>query len=171
MENRKKTKAEYARRRAAFAKKARGQAAIEFMSYMSFFLVLFVISVVIFVEQQQTDVSAKRTEFASEIASRFAQRINFALYAGDGFSGNFTIPQTVLTMPYNVRVMSNRQVFVDWTDAGKSYGVSYPINTNSVSAGAGTTTGSAGTLSWVAINATMGEFKVNNVGGVLKLSQ
>ncbi|MBM3230029.1 hypothetical protein FJZ26_06365, partial [Candidatus Parvarchaeota archaeon] len=60
--------------RLADAERCRGgQAAIEFISYLSFFLVLFAVSVILFIDQQRADVIEKRTMLADEVASRFAE--------------------------------------------------------------------------------------------------
>ncbi len=151
-------------------KSKKGQAALEFLSYMSFFMVLFVISVLLFADQQMTEISNNKMMLAQETANRMAQRINFVLDAGDGFMAKFDLPKDILTQKYDIRVINDpyRQVFLNWTEKdGTTQAVAAPINSGSIHAG--TNVVQSGGAIW--LNSSRGEFKITNSKGNLTFYQ
>lgn len=153
----------------------KGQAALEFLSYMSFFMVLFVVTILLFASQQITEISSNKLLVAQETANFMAQRINFVLDGGNGFSAKFDMPKDILTQKYDMRVLSDpyRQVYINWTENdGTQVAISAPINTGAILAGAEITTISNpddGIGIW--LNASRGEFKITNSNGELTFVQ
>jgi len=153
----------------------KGQAALEFLSYMSFFMVLFVITILLFANQQITEISGNKLLVAQETANFMAQRINFVLDGGDGFSAKFSLPHDILTQRYDIRVLGGNytQVYINWTENdGKQVAISAPINTGAINAGAEVsliTNPDDGTGIW--LNSSRGEFKITNSKGNLTFVQ
>ncbi|HQT45378.1 MAG TPA: hypothetical protein PLO51_05340 [Candidatus Micrarchaeota archaeon] len=149
----------------------KGQAALEFMSYMGFFMILFVITVLMFADQQTAEISNNKMMLAQETANQMADRINFVLNGGDGFAAKFEVPETILTQKYTMRIYGGNytQVFLNWTEKdGRVQAVSAPINTGALKAGMGVSADALGTIT---LNASMGEFKVTNTNGNLTFYQ
>ncbi len=144
----------------------RGQAAVEFFTYIGFFMLVFVGASFIFIQQQGQEL--KRTEFlfAKEVGSQFADDVNFALASGDGFSGNFTCPKTIMDRRYNVTFTSSGFVYITWNGTGGEATYAYALNT-----------GNFEPKEWsdgvarTHIDVSKGYFVLENVDGNLTVSQ
>jgi len=114
---------------------AKAQAAPEFLLYISFFLLLFIILSALFYTQQADELSQKEGLIAREVASQYADSANFALRAGDTFTGKFHFPTDVLGMEYNLSFAngSSGYVYILWQSEDGSYkSYSSPLSTGSI---------------------------------------
>ncbi len=92
-----------------------GQAGIEFMFLVILALIIFSVF--------YTDLSSRQADFleykisreAEFISDKIAYNINIAFASSDGYSANFTIPQTIMGSSYNTTV-ENNSIFVKWSN-------------------------------------------------------
>ncbi len=113
----------------------RGQAAPEFLLFISFFLLLFIILSALFYTQQADELSQKEGLIAREVVQQYADSANFALRAGDTFTGKFHFPTDVLGMAYNLSFAngSSGYVYLLWQSGDGSYkSYSSPLSTGSI---------------------------------------
>lgn len=98
----------------------RGQAATEFLTFASFFLLLFLVLTAVFYNQQSVEISQKQSLLARELASQYADSANFALRAGNSFRGTFNFPTEILGRPYTVTFSNGTSGFayVSWESPG-----------------------------------------------------
>jgi len=86
----------------------RGQAAIEVLVYMGFFMMIFVSLSVMFLSQINQDVVQREYRLSQSIAAQIADDVNTAQLAGPGFNATFPIP----------RQISGRNYFLNFSDQG-----------------------------------------------------
>jgi len=93
--------------------KALGQSSIEFMSFISFSLLMLVI-LLSAVTMKQNQVSMRSNNMDGQMAGQnVAFQVEMALSQGEGYSRQFTLPNRIAGEPYNVRVI-NSTLVVDW---------------------------------------------------------
>jgi len=165
-------------KRAGSSETQRGQAAAEFMAYAAFFLMFFTLSTAYFVDQQTGEVRNRELQFAKEAGSQYADYVNFAVAAGDGFQGRFTVPTNILGRTYDARFGSDGFVYVNWTDNVGDFYYAYPLNTKNVTMAAGAppaymkiTTPPGGSITYVDITETRGAMTLINNGGQIFINQ
>jgi len=96
-------------------KNRKGQVGIEFMMLVLFILIVFAIFYL--------DISSKQIEFreykmsreAEYIADSIAYQFNIAFAESDGFSMNFTLPNSIVDADYNISI-EDRIIYVIWND-------------------------------------------------------
>ena len=106
----------------ATANYLKAQAAVEMLSYASFFLFVFVVAVAVFFQIQTQELSRAETAYAQEVAYGFANQIRTAYIAGNGFEERVTIPKDILNKPYTLSISRNQNptgtetgfVYVEW---------------------------------------------------------
>jgi hypothetical protein len=146
------------------AEHQRGQAAVEFFTYVGFFLLVFVGASFLFIQQQGQELKRNEFLFAKEIGSQFADDINFALASGDGFSGNFTCPKTIMDRQYNVTFTSSGFAYVSWNGTGGEATYAYALNTGDFEPKA---TGAGDPVARTGIDVSKGYFTLQNVNGTI----
>ncbi len=111
----------------------KGQAAVEFYTFLSLFIFMFGYVSYTFLTQSSLIASQMRQEVGNEVASSYANMINLAVSGGDGFYGSFRIPsKKVMDTSYRVNITSNvLGVFV--TANGRNYVFIKPTTASSVS--------------------------------------
>jgi len=155
-----------------FLKKA--QAAVEVLSYGSFFLLIFVVAVAIFFQMQSQELSRSEYAYAQQTAYQFADQIQIAFVAGSGFWEVVRIPPELLGKNYNFVVSRSYGqqainetgfVYVNWGN-GKS--VSAPTVTTSYEVSP-VSSGQIyyGTNNFVEINNTAGCVNISNSEGTI----
>lgn len=82
----------------------KAQSAIEVISYGAFFLVLFIATIAILLQQQNQGLIRAENAFAQEVAFSIADSIHTAFVAGPGFSQIVKLPKDVLGKPYNISI-------------------------------------------------------------------
>lgn len=116
----------------------KGQAALEFYIYAGAFLFFLGLIGLIFVNMALSDTGQKESELAFEVGGQYADMINFALIAGDGFQGAFYPPKTINGKYYTAYFgnMTTREVTgfvlvsIENTELSKAY--TYPLNTKNI---------------------------------------
>ncbi len=90
---------------------AKGQAAVEVLVYLGFFLLVFVSLSMMFMLQINQDIIQREYLLSRQVAAQVAVEVDMALEAGPGFNATFPVPTQVAGQPYAL-------VF---TDAGSLY--------------------------------------------------
>jgi len=107
---------------------ARGQAAVEVLSYAAFFFLVFVSAVAVFLSVQGQELARAQNAYAQEIAYGLADSVHTAFVAGPGFSQTLSLPRDILGRPYSVSISRSLDassaatgfVYVEWQSGGKS---------------------------------------------------
>jgi uncharacterized protein (UPF0333 family) len=117
----------------------KGQAALEFYMYAAALVLFIGIISLIFLNMGFDESEQREIELVYEIGGSYADMINFALVAGDGFQGKFYVPKEINNMPYKAsfgnELTSQVSGFVTIEYQG-SKGIrtySYPLNTKNIS--------------------------------------
>ena len=105
----------------------------------SFFLLVFVASVAIFLQQESQGLSRAESAYAQQIAGSFADSIQTAFVAGPGFSQQVSIPRDLLGKPYKIQVSYGPSaastetgfVYVEWQGASGDASLSAPDDNDS----------------------------------------
>lgn len=154
----------------------KAQAAVEVLSYGSFFLLIFVVAVAIFFQMQSQELSRSEYAYAQQTAYQLADQIQVAFVAGPGFWETVRIPSDLLGKDYNFVVSrsygqqaSNETgfVYVNWGN-GKS--VSAPTITTAYEVSL-----SSPEIHYdgqfVNISGTAGCLNISNSGGTIKFKK
>ena len=116
----------------------RAQASVEMLSYLAFFLLVFVAVMSTFLFLQSQENARAENAYAKEIAFSFSDSIQRAFMAGDGFSQSVDISPTLLGKPYTIAVshaialpISSQTglVYVWWNSPGQTGSFSAPTVT------------------------------------------
>jgi hypothetical protein len=113
----------------------RAQAAPEFLLFISFFILLFIILSALFYRQQSDELTQKESLIARELVQQYADAANFALRTGDTFTGRFNFPSEILGRSYNLTFAngSSGYVYVFWQSEDGGYSsYSSPLSTGSI---------------------------------------
>lgn len=117
----------------------KAQAAIEMLSYATFFLFIFVTAVAIFIFIESQENSRAENAYAQQIAYGFAESIQTTFIAGDGFEQTVRLPSDLLGKPYLLMVSKGESpqisqtglVYVSWDAADRGGSFSAPtVTTN-----------------------------------------
>lgn len=82
----------------------KAQSAIEVISYAAFFLLIFIATMGVLLQQQNQGLIRAENAFAQELAFSIADSIHTAFVAGPGFSQIVKLPNDVLGTPYNISI-------------------------------------------------------------------
>ena len=88
--------------------RVRGQAAIEVLVYMGFFMLVFVSLSVMFLSQIGQDVVQREYRLSQSISAQIADDVDTAQLAGPGFNATFPVP----------RQISRRNYMLNFSDQG-----------------------------------------------------
>lgn len=91
------------------------QVGIEFMMLVIFIFTIFTVFYLNLSSSQQDFIAYKESREAEYISDKVACRINIAFAESDGFSANFTLPDTLMNYPYNITIEEDL-IFVEWND-------------------------------------------------------
>ncbi len=160
------------------------QAAVEVLSYASFFLLVFVAAVALFLQLQGQELSRAQYAFAQQVAFQFADNIKVAFVAGPGFSQTVSMPPLLLGKNYTITVSRPSSetpggyqadtetgfVYVEWQSSSGTASVSAPTLTTSYDfvRCAGITSNTQGFV--VIIPSQAGPFRMYNLGGTIKFA-
>lgn len=89
-----------------------GQASIEILVYVGFFLLVFVIINLFFILQVSQDISQRQYVLAQSSAAQVAEDLQLALAAGPGFAYNFSIPASIGGKPYSINITNASSIYV-----------------------------------------------------------
>lgn len=89
----------------------KGQAAVEVLVYLGFFLLVFVSLSTMLMLQLGQDITQREYMLSQEIASQISSYIDIALAAGPGFNATFDLPPQITGQDY----------IINFTDAGSVY--------------------------------------------------
>lgn len=93
--------------------KLKGQSSIEFMSFVSFSLLILVI-LMSAVTMKQNQVNMRSNNMDGQMTGQnVAFQVEMALAQGEGYSRTFILPNRIAGEPYSVRVI-NTTLVVDW---------------------------------------------------------
>jgi len=108
---------------------AKGQAAVEFYSYLIFFLLIFTVSVWIYYDYVGKATEQKQYKLVEQVAAHYAMPIDMAVRFGDGYNGYFKPVKNPLVKVNNVWYDSGF-VTINWTSvrSAENY-YSYPMLT------------------------------------------
>ncbi|MFA5108058.1 MAG: hypothetical protein WC492_00825 [Candidatus Micrarchaeia archaeon] len=98
----------------AFAK--RGQASVEIMVYLGFFMLMFVFFSLFIISDFNNEVQQRKFLMAKETANQIADYANFVLEAGPGTAANFSIPSNINGKDYNLTFTSSGWMYVNVQD-------------------------------------------------------
>ncbi|VVB56926.1 Uncharacterised protein [uncultured archaeon] len=80
----------------------RGQAAIEVLVYMGFFMLVFVSLSVMFLSQIGQDVVQREYRLSQSVSAQIADDVNTAQLAGPGFNATFPVPRQISGRNYSL---------------------------------------------------------------------
>lgn len=93
--------------------KLKGQSSIEFMSFVSFSLLILVILMsAVTMKQNQVNMRSNNMD-GQMVGQNVAFQVEMALVQGEGYSREFILPSRIAGDPYRVRVI-NSTLVVDW---------------------------------------------------------
>lgn len=160
------------------ARKSKGQAAVEFLAYATFFMFFFAFSTYYFASQQEGELNYRQNQIAKEIGTQYADYVDFAVGAGDGFRGNFTIPKNLGGSAYEAKFGSDGFVYLNWSNTRGQFSYPYPTSTNNTDIADGAPSSLtrtpplvAGTNSYINIDVSKGEMTLINQGGKILINQ
>ncbi|MCC7552619.1 hypothetical protein KO317_03050 [Candidatus Micrarchaeota archaeon] len=117
----------------------KGQAALEFYIYASAFVFFLGLIGLFFLNSVLTESEQRESELAYEVGGQYADMINFALVAGNGFQGKFYMPKVIAGKEY-VTYLGNTTTgevsgfaIVSFETTDRLTGYSYPLNTKNIS--------------------------------------
>ncbi|MFH1285013.1 MAG: hypothetical protein ABIH99_00345 [Candidatus Micrarchaeota archaeon] len=114
------------------AKSRKAQAAMEFMLFFAFFLMVFLVAMYYLGSYQASELRYREQIFAKEIANQFADEINLAVSLGDGYGRTFTFPEYIgAKTPYEIAI-ANGLVYLTWKDGEEEGLVISSINVKEV---------------------------------------
>lgn len=156
----------------------KGQAAIEFYAFVGFFIMIFAVLGLIFMNATSSEINTQKSLMAWETGHRISDAASFALLAGHGFNGTFDIPKDILGSKYDIAFSSGETgtghveggavyVVVDKLDIGSNVSFSYPINTRDFINSAG----APGTIKLGDLNTSKGYLIIENINQSLKIYQ
>lgn len=142
------------------------QAAVEVLSYAAFFLLVFVVSVALFLQLQGQELTRAEYAFAQQVAYQFADYVHVAFVAGPGFSQTISMPPTLLGKDYNITVSRPSSSTAAGYQASTETGFAYvewksPSGTASVSAPTLTTAYDATLCDGIGVNSETGFVEIN----------
>ncbi len=91
---------------------SRAQAAVEILTYMSFFLLVFVIISLSIISQVGQDISQREFSLSRSIAAQVADFVQLAMLAGPGFDATFQIPTKINGKPYSLNLTDGGSIYV-----------------------------------------------------------
>ncbi len=156
---------------------SRGQAAIEIMVYVGFFLMVFVVINLFFILQVSQDISQRQYTLSQSSAAQVAEDLQMALSAGPGFSYNFSIPTSISGRSYSVNITNSSSIYVqvEGGPGGAPSRIYFPLGLRSIKLGScpdciGNGQWTYSTVSGqpvreIGINASKGWMQVNNTLG------
>ncbi len=147
-----------------------GQSSVEFLSYAAFFLLIFSAATGYLLFGHVQDAARQKGSVAREISGQFADQVNFALSAGDGFFGVFEFERSLLGADYNVTFGPDGFVRIDWQDGGQKLNYLYQIRAKSLTAieGNGVLIDAGG---YITLDEKLGFYSIENKEGRLIISQ
>lgn len=143
----------------------KGQVAVEFYAFIGFFLMTFTVLGLIFLSTASSEIDHQKSLMAWQIGHRVSDSANFALLAGAGFKGNFSIPKDLIGHEYYIGFTSG-SVIVFPADLD-DYQYSYSINTGEFIDGSG----SVGSINYTTLNTSKGYLMIENINQSLKIYQ
>ncbi|MBI4399686.1 hypothetical protein HY570_02960 [Candidatus Micrarchaeota archaeon] len=135
----------------------RGQAAFEFLSYFTFFLLIFIVIFTYMGSEQAREIRVREFEISKEITDNFASEVNLAVSVGDGYKRTFTFPTKILGKT-NYSVFY-RKGFVEltWSRGEDKFVYFSPLSTDNVTE--------------FAVDVEKGYLRLNNTRGVIYIKQ
>ncbi len=116
----------------------RGQAAIEVLVYMGFFMLIFVSMSVMFLTQINQDVVQREYQLSQSIAGQIADDVMTAQLAGPGFNATFPVPGKISGRNYMLNFSNQGWLYVT-LEPTKSGGYPtvflFPLSTRSIKLG------------------------------------
>jgi len=146
----------------------RGQAAFEFISYFSLFLLVFVIALAYMSNEEIKEIRMREDFLAKEVAYQLASEVDFAVQAGDGYSRFTQIPVRAGTIDYKAYV-KNGFIELNWTRGNNAFFAIAPLSTSDVSSTTLLLTPTPDNAYF--INASKGFLRINNTGGRIYVDQ
>ena len=116
----------------------KGQAAIEFYVFLGAFLVVLGVVGFTFLNYASAESARREAELAHEIGGEYADMVNFALVAGDGFNGMFYPTKKIRGMDYNATFgnpstgETSGFVIISGNGTRGEYAYLYPLNTRNI---------------------------------------
>ncbi len=117
----------------------KGQAALEFYIYVAAFIFFLGIIGLIFLNMGLDESERREAELVYEVGGEYADMINFALIAGDGFQGKFYVPKTINNKPYDIMFGNESTsqvsgfVIINTKGSRDENAQSYSLNTKNIS--------------------------------------
>jgi uncharacterized protein (UPF0333 family) len=152
---------------------SKGQVAVEFFIYVGFFLLVFVVTTTVFINEQAYELKEKELLFVKETAAQFADYVNFAISAGDGYKGTFSFPTKIFEGDYDVKFGKNGYIYINWTKENEGFDYVYATNSGDyeMAVGAGSCVQTEGGTGRVNVDESIGEFTLINDKGVIYINQ
>jgi hypothetical protein len=110
----------------------RGQAAVEVLIYMGFFMLIFVSLLVLFLLQVNQDVVQRQQLLSQSTAAQVAQDVELAMLAGPGFNATFPIPDRIGGQPYELYFNDAGYMYINITNSNPAAPVKtfyFPLST------------------------------------------
>ncbi len=90
----------------------RAQAAVEILTYVGFFLLIFVVLSISIISQVGQDISQREFTLSRSIAAQVADDVQLALLAGPGFDATFPLPAKIDGKPYTLNLTDGGSIYV-----------------------------------------------------------
>ncbi|MBI5224035.1 hypothetical protein HY990_06475 [Candidatus Micrarchaeota archaeon] len=110
----------------------RGQVAVEFLVYVSVFMLAVVLAFFVINQSQQAELPAKQNALAKETGQGFVDVLSLSVRAGAGFEYRYQFPKTLLNHPYSVNfapLTPSNLMFFDWPGEYADFNYSYRLPT------------------------------------------
>lgn len=155
----------------AFESKGKGQAAIEYLVFFGLFLLLFTVILGYFTSQQATEYRMRQIQLAREVASQYADEINYAVAIGDGYERNATFTKRIAgSTPYIINVTKDGFVELKWV-GDQNYSHVFPLMTSNITAKTSAGGISIDTSGNYILNTSRGYLVIRNDKGEIILEQ
>ena len=108
----------------ASSRSSHGQAAVEVLIYMGFFMMIFVSFTVILLVQVNQDVARRQQQVSQSVADQVGQDVDLAILAGPGFNATFPIPDHIAGQPYELYFNDAGYMYLNLTNSNPA---AYPV--------------------------------------------
>ena len=110
--------------------KLRAQVAVEFLVYVSVFMLVLVLSFFVINQSQKAEIPAKQNALAKETGQGFVDVLSLSIRAGAGFEYRYQFPKTLLNAPYSIDfnpLTPSGLMFFDWGGEYADFNYSYRL--------------------------------------------
>jgi len=109
----------------------RGQAATEFLLYTAVFMLIAIAAFVVVSDLQTSEVPLQQNIVAKETGDGFVTALTLAVKGGEGFSYNYSFPQTIFARPYVIDMSGlgaqNSSIIIEYVGDYANFSYMYDV--------------------------------------------